>query len=89
MRPLLLALLLTGCGYPVKIHPFHLSPGQSDVVWIYIDGVLRRCEQTAYGPACVQARMLAPPALPQEPAAAAAPKVRPKAKPAPELPAVE
>lgn len=91
MRPLALALLLlAGCGYPVKIHPFHLNPGQSDVVWIYIDGMLRRCTMTDGQPVCVRALMMEPFKVTASPEALT-PAARPKAKqrPAPELPAIE
>lgn len=84
MRPIVLALLLSACGYPVRIDGFTVPPAHNDVLWIYIDGLLRRCTAVEGRPVCVRALMIEP--LPVDgPQEKPAPPSRPKVKPKHEL----
>lgn len=53
-----LALALSGCGPLVmtsKLHPFHLTPPQQDVLWVQRGGDVYRCANTPTGPICLLA----------------------------------
>jgi hypothetical protein len=47
-------LVSTGCGSLVmKLHPFHVTPQQTDVLWLQRGGEVYRCSNTATGPLCL------------------------------------
>ena len=79
MRPVLLALLLCGCGGFSVVRPFQLNQGQTDVLWIRDGGTLKRCWQhERLGPVCVAVISAVDPSIGKPPAP---PKPAPKFDP--------